>query len=405
MEITMRGNFRLQVRRIYCVDRPPIENGFVQVVDGLVTDLGHSSTPSDQTIDLGPVAIIPGLVNAHTHLEFSLLQQPLGEPGIPFTQWIKEVVSCRTALGKHAQSKARAIASGIVESRESGVIALGEIATLPIAAKDYGQGDQITVFLESLGRDAERVEATAQSAANWLRAFSSTGGLVPGISPHAPYSVHPRLMERLIQQSQHTRCPLAMHLAETPEELQLLSDQTGPFVELLVELNAWFPDSYTPGTQVLDYLKMLSRAHRALIVHGNYLADNDIAYLADHAENMSVVFCPRTHQYFRHAPYPLLALLDAGIQVAVGTDSRASNPDLHLFEELRLIANDFPQLESDAILSMGTRAGAIALGLDNEQGTIQIGSVANFNVVQSDGGDLFEPGSRCLPVARFLQQG
>src|SRR5205823_8486807 len=131
----------------------------------------------------------------------------------------------------------------------------------------------------------------------------------------------------------------------------------------------------------LDYLQTLATAHRALVIHGNYLAADEIQLLAAHRDCMSVVYCPRTHAYFGHEHYPLEAMLAAGVRVAVGTDSRASNPDLRLFEELREIARRHSAVSPEAVLQMGTLAGAEALGIAHEYGSITPGKRARLAVV------------------------
>ena len=135
------------------------------------------------------------------------------------------------------------------------------------------------------------------------------------------------------------------------------------------------------GLRPRDYLQWLSTAHRALVIHGNYLATDEIEFLSGHRERMSVVYCPRTHAYFGHDAYPLEAMLAAGVRVAVGTDSRASNPDLRLFEELREIARRHSAVSPEAVLQMGTLAGAEALGIAHEYGSITPGKRARLAVV------------------------
>src|SRR5262249_11550758 len=122
-----------------------------------------------------------------------------------------------------------------------------------------------------------------------------------------------------------------------------------------------------------DYLQFLATAHRSLVIHGNYLAADEIEFLAVHRDRMSLVYCPRTHAYFSHEPYPLAEAFAAGVHFAVGTDSRASNPDLRLLEELRVIARDYPSILPESILRMGTLAGAEALGLAEFLGSVTPG--------------------------------
>ena len=148
--------------------------------------------------------------------------------------------------------------------------------------------------------------------------------------------------------------------------------------------------------------------HREAWWHGNYL-DSDELDLVQRNKNMSIVFCPRTHQFFQHTPYPLQEMLDRGINVAVGTDSRASNPDLNLFSDLQLIAADFPKLSAMDVLKLGTANGALALGKQNDLGALAVGKQAAISCVSNEDYStsqtiakvnqwLFDSRSRCAPV-------
>ncbi len=149
-----------------------------------------------------------------------------------------------------------------------------------------------------------------------------------------------------------------MHLAESREELELLRTGTGPLRRLLEDFGAWEPGSIRPASRPMDYLRQLAVADRALVIHGNYLDDEEIALLGANAARTSVVYCPRTHDWFGHAPYPLEKMLAAGVVVAFGTDGRGSSPDLSLLAEMRRAAEKHPDVGLDRILQMGTLLGA-----------------------------------------------
>jgi cytosine/adenosine deaminase-related metal-dependent hydrolase len=174
--------------------------------------------------------------------------------------------------------------------------------------------------------------------------------------------------------------PLAMHIAESPEEMRLLATGDGPLRDLLQEFAAWDPAAIPPGARPIDYLRLLADADRALVIHGTYLDGEEIAYLAARSDRMAVVYCPRTHAYFPHAPYPLAKLLAAGVTVGLGTDSRASNPDLNLFEEIRFAAAHH-SLPPEKILAAATLGGAKALGHDHQVGTLTPGKSADLAIV------------------------
>ena len=145
------------------------------------------------------------------------------------------------------------------------------------------------------------------------------------------------------------------------------------------------------GKRPFDYLKVLATAHRCLVIHGNYLDDAEIAFLAENAAKMAVVYCPRTHAYFRHAPYPLEKMLAAGVTVALGTDSRASSPDLSLLAEMRFVAKQYPQIDRRRILRLGTIDAARALGRAEEIGSLETGKAANLAVVALPDGNAADP--------------
>jgi cytosine/adenosine deaminase-related metal-dependent hydrolase len=137
-------------------------------------------------------------------------------------------------------------------------------------------------------------------------------------------------------------------------------------------------------------LQELATAERALVIHGNFLNDEEIDFLARHRTHMAVVYCPRTHAYFQHPPYPLSAMLDRGVRLALGTDSRASNPDLDLLAEMRFVA-DQHRLPPAAALRLGTIEGAMALGLSANRGTITAGKLADLAVLKFPAAQAADP--------------
>jgi cytosine/adenosine deaminase-related metal-dependent hydrolase len=381
----------LRARWLVPIDRPPIEDGVVTIDGGRIVAVGEN-TSGQSPRDLGDVALLPGLVNAHTHLEFSLLNKPLGQPGMPFVGWLSEVVASRAVTQQQlsetdlASHRAAAIAAGWAESYAGGIAAVGEISQMSVSIDEYASDARpmaACLFGEVIGLAQDRVgDLTSQARQYIQQDVRHLQRLNLGISPHAPYTIHPQLLTALCQRSAESRTPVAMHLAESREELALLASREGPLAEFLASLHAWHPASIASNSRPLDYLKTLATAHRTLVIHCNYLAADEIAFLGAHQDYMSIVYCPRTHAYFGREPYPLAQTLSAGARVAVGTDSRASNPDLKLFEELRHIARHYPSVSPDAILRMGTLSGAEALGLADFYGSITPGKQAAFIAIR-----------------------
>jgi cytosine/adenosine deaminase-related metal-dependent hydrolase len=292
---------------------------------------------------------------------------------MPLPDWIRLVIAERA---KRNFTPDVAIAAGLRESLTGGVTMLGEIATSDPAA--YAGSDSM-IFVEVIGFSKARAES---SLAATLARLDELKAIRPdpwlGISPHAPYTVSHRLFQQLIALARERDLPVAMHLAESAEELEFLRDGTGPFQSLLAERSMWDADAVPRGSRPLDYLRHLAQAPRAFVIHGNFLDAEERSFLATHRDRMSLVYCPRTHEYFAHPAYPLAELLQAGVNVALGTDSRASNTDLDLLAEMRHIAQAHRSIDPHEILRMGTIAGAEALSRGHEMGSLTPGKLANL---------------------------
>lgn len=377
----------LKARWVFPVEGPPLPDGMLTIRGERIVAVGQNLS-APQVQDLGNAAILPGLVNCHTHLEFSGLERPLGAPGMIFPDWIRQVVAWRRS-GVMPVSPLEAVQRGLDECHRTGTTTLGEIASSDwFSLFDKKPPLDLTVFLELIGLKAERIDPALQRAKDSL---SYAARWRMGLSPHAPYTVHPELFGKVVDLAAERKSPLAFHLAEFREELEMLRSRTGPLLPLLQELDAWQEDAIPLGARPIDYLKILAAAPRSLIIHGNYLDAEEIAFLASHNDRMAVIYCPRTHAYFGHSKHPLSQMLAAGVAVGLGTDSRASNPDLNLLEEMRLVARRFPSIPAEAILKLGTLSGACGLGCEQEYGSLVAGKVANLAVVSLPDRDVKDP--------------
>ncbi|MBX3449428.1 MAG: amidohydrolase family protein [Planctomycetaceae bacterium] len=386
-----------RARWIITLTGQPVENGVLVVSRGRI--VRADSTSRVPCTDLGDVALIPGLVNAHTHLEFSSLGHPV-PPGSSFPAWLRRVVEAR---GDSPAPKL-AIAQGLRESIAAGVTLVGDIATTGWNPEDYaGSPLRGVIFQELIGLGAQRAAERVALAQSHVQRDADHGlpvGWSAGLSPHAPYTVRSELFARVCQMAAgYPSVPVAMHLAESREELELLQSGEGPFREFLSSLGVWPDDVFRDGRSIDEFLEPLSELDRAAIVHGNYLTHHQLAFLARHP-HLTLVYCPRTHAAFGHPTHPWIDLHHLGGSVAVGTDSRASNPDLNLWAELQHIAAEYPEMRSPVILQMGTINGARVLGQGRDTGTLAVGRRADLAVVALDDPafrdpwyDLFAPGN------------
>src|SRR5207248_2522199 len=237
-----------------------------------------------------------------------------------------------------------------------------------------------TVFHELIGLTPERAAAAAQAGRDWLNSRAATDTCRPGLSPHAPYSVR----DSLFAAAAACGVPAAVHLAESLAERELLEHRRGPFVDFLTGLGVYDPSGPVGSPEQVPPL--LARAMPLLLVHGNDLRTDPAL-----PQGASVVYCPRTHAAFGHAPYPLHRFRAAGVRVALGTDSLASNPDLDLLAEARLVRRLFPDVPAADVLRMATRNGAEALGWGDVTGSLEAGKSADLVVVPLAGEDRGKP--------------
>jgi cytosine/adenosine deaminase-related metal-dependent hydrolase len=364
-------------RWVFPVSGPPLERGVLMISDGRVVAVAkHGRAKPD--LDFGNAAIVPGFVNAHTHLDLTGACG-LTPPTPDFTAWLRSVISFRKA-GNFIQALAD-IQEGVAECRRYGTTLVGDIT----AVANHSIGCLLSapmrsvVFRELIGMRRESQLGVLAALQSILKTIDMDAVRV-GLSPHAPYSVHRNLLKTVAKQN----APIAIHLAESAAEMKLLERHSGPFVPFLAELNAWEPAGFVENAA--DVVHLVSAAPSALLIHANFLSP-DIPIPA----HVSIVYCPRTHAAFGHPPHPFRQFLTRGVRVALGTDSLASNPDLSLLAEARFIASRYSDFDRSTLLRMATISGAEALGWANETGSLEPRKSADFAVVTLPNRDESDP--------------
>lgn len=394
----LNSAWTLRARWIFPVAYPPL-------ADGLLTIAGErlvSVEPAGQRkadMDLGDVAILPGLVNAHTHLDLSGLRGQC-PPCADFTHWLRQVIRHRrTRAPEQIEADVRA---GLAESLRYGTTLLGDIAaggaSWPLLAEAPLRS---VVFYELLGLTKERAEQSLHAARTWLETHPPTDRCRPGLTPHAPYSVRMELFVQTAERARQAQCPLAVHLAESREELELLHRRSGPFVPFLKDLGVWDEGGLVPNPATI--MELCNPSPLKLFIHGNYLEFSD-----RFPPHSTLVYCPRTHDAFGHIAHPFRQFLERGIRIALGTDSLASNPDLSILAEIRHLHERYPDVPGSVLLRMGTLSGAEALGWADETGSLEAGKSADLVVVPLEGanGDPYERLlASALPPQRVLWRG
>lgn len=359
---------------------PPIANGWVAARDGRIVAVGGPEAPVptavDQVRDLGRVVVLPGLVNAHTHLELSWLRDRV-PPAASFVAWMTGMFAARGGAVERPDDPKVVEAARIAarEMREAGTIAVGDISNslasiVPIA----DEGLSGIVFHELLGfsdTTGAAIERTRTARATAPR----RDGVRVSIAPHAPYSVSPELFQAIRRIVDENGGVTSVHVGESPEELEFVERGTGPWQAILRRLGVWREEWKAPGTgpvQYLDAIGMLKPG--TLAVHGTQLRDDDLRVLAE--RQCTLVTCPRSNQWVGVGVPPVERFYQSGVPVAVGTDSLASVADLNLFAELKEMRWLAPSVPAGRFLESATVVGARALQLDAELGTIEAGKRA-----------------------------
>lgn len=378
----------LRARYVFPMLGPPIAGGIVTLVGQRIVSVGRHA--EGRVRDLGDMALVPGLLNAHTHLELSDAPHPLGRPGIAFAQWLEEVIRFRTARDQAAPGAA--VKKGLSECRQYGTAAMGDIVQpdwTPQLVENAGV--YVTAFLELIAPTESRAAALGQRPLDHLHRGEG-GHWRPGLCPHAPYTVVGSLRRQAIAWAAAYRVPLAFHLAESREEIELLCRGAGALCEFL-EARGVPSRQFAGGLRPLDFLRELAQAPRTLVIHGNYLDEEEIAFLAERRSTMAVVYCPRTHAWFQHETYPLARMLSAGVRVVLGTDSRASAPDLNMLAEVQHVVAHHPGVSPGRALELATVEAARALGLEEAFGVLAAGrpaALAAIRLPQRQASDPYE---------------
>jgi cytosine/adenosine deaminase-related metal-dependent hydrolase len=374
------GSTAIQVFRarwLVPVDGPPIENGAMAVRDGRIVEVGPAPRVRGHVIhDLGAVAILPGLINPHTHLELGAYAGLV--PGPSLWDWLDGLV--RLVLAEKSDRPfIDSVKAGAQASLAAGVTCVGDISRTGLNVRPLSESPIRKVcFLELITgarRPPNNGESLAKAVANAM-ALAQPAELVVGVSPHAPYSVSEPDMRAAADLATRTALPLTMHWLETRDERDWLMDGAGRVKEMLSARKSPVeaPSQLQCPSALLERTDILPC--KPLLVHCNYLTPDEMGPLAKaHAD---VVWCPRTHAFFNHQPHPWKEMLSRGINVCIGTDSLASSPSLSILDELRFVRVNDASARADSLLESATIRAARALGLGSAIGTLEIGKCADF---------------------------
>ena len=379
----------LRARTVLPICSPPIDDGAVLVRGERIEWVGPVSTlrrsDGDETIDLDEAILLPGLINAHCHLDYTDMAGKLSPPK-NFSDWVKAIVALKAEWSY--TEFARSWLNGVGMLLRSGTTTVVDIEAVPELLPEVTKSTPLRVIscLELLSVRTKRSARQLVDAA--VQKLESLSLESTGLSPHAPYSTSPDLLRAAASAARERGWLLTTHVAESADEFQMYLEACGAMYDWLKPQRSMSDcGARSPVAQLASY-DVLSPDF--LAVHANYLAAGDAELLA--RSGASVVHCPRSHAFFSHRAFPREELERAGVNLCLGTDSMAtmrksrSEPmALNLFSEMRMAARSFPGLSPQCIVEMTTTNAAKAIGRRRDLGCLAPGAVADLIVLPGDG--------------------
>ena len=374
---------RLAARWLIPVVGSPFEYGALLIgADGRIHAVGSNKDvprPSDvPTEDYGDAVIVPGLINTHTHLELTGFEDQVREPN--FSAWILRLRELKTTRGPGEYLDAAR--RGLAACFGAGVTTIGDTgdsgSVIQALAERDGSG---VAYQEVFGPHPAQLEESLAGLRSRVTGLSrwATGRVRIGVSPHAPYTVSGQLLAAVAEWSEVERLPLAVHLAESPAEVDFLAHGSGPFAEAWQGRGIPLPE-LAGGTPIEWLAQGGGLTERTLCIHAVQVTPGDIDRLT--ASGAAVAHCPLSNKAHGHGAAPLAALLAAGVRVGLGTDSVVSVGSLDLLAEARA-ARGLARLGADELLELCTLGGARALGIDTETGSLQVGKWGDCAVIRT----------------------
>ncbi|MEP6663229.1 MAG: amidohydrolase family protein, partial [Verrucomicrobiota bacterium] len=359
--------------------------GAILISENRVAQIGtwnELKSSSDTVIDLGESILLPGLVNAHCHLDYTEMAGMISAPK-SFSDWIKGILALKAAWSYSEYAQSWLVGAKMLPA--SGTTSVVDIESVPELLPDVWSATplRVTSLLELTNvksrLSAARIVHEATQKINSLNDDRCRAGL----SPHALYSTSPELLQRSAEIAREKNWLVSTHVSESREEFEMFEENRGALFDWLKNQREMSDTRISP-VQQLHRQKILGK--NFLAVHANYISESDIALLAK--KRASVIHCPRSHHYFAHQKFPFKLLQEAGVNVCLGTDSLASvktkpgeRTELNMFSEMQSFATANPDVPPEKILQMATLNGARALGMQKQIGELAPNSLADLIAV------------------------
>jgi len=367
----------IRSRVVVTMDGAPIENGAVAVNGPIITDVGKfreiTARNTGEITDLGEQALLPGLINAHCHLDYTILRGKIPAQ-LSFTDWIRRINERKAALSE--EDYLASIADGFAEAKRFGTTSILNLEACPQIIGEIAPSQIRTWWCLEMIDAREKIDV--ERAINGVRGDASSredpvGGI--GLAPHALYTASQNLYHTCSTLARREGLLLTTHVAESREEMEMFRDGRGPLFDFMAAIGRPTEDCgrMTPLALLLSREEL---DQRWIVAHLNELTESDFDLLT--REKFHITHCPGSHRYFGHAAFPLERLRSLGFNICLGTDSLASNSSLSLFEEMRELQRNAPSLSPRDLLEMVTTNPASALGQAKSLGRARSGYRADL---------------------------
>ena len=370
----------LRARIVITMDGPPIDNGAVALSGNKVVDVGKfdeiKMRNGGEIVDVGERALLPGLINAHCHLDYTCLRGEI-PPQKSFTDWIRAINAKKAKLS--SKDYLTSIDEGFAEAKRFGTTTIANLTAFPDLIPQIEAPIRTWWFAEVIDvRAPEHENEIVDRALESLQPAHNSG-----LAPHALFTASTDLYRRCQAIAPQRNILLTTHLAESHEEMEMFHDASGLLYEFMKNIGRPMEDCGNE-TPLESFVGALGNRPipQWIVAHLNELTERDFELLERSKRQFHIVNCPRSHDYFKHSHFPFERLHSLGFNICLGTDSLASNEDLSLFAEMRAFQRREPAISPEEIVKMVTLNPAMALHQEKMIGRIRPGFCADLIAVQ-----------------------
>jgi len=372
---------RISAHYIFPGDGTLLKYGILEVdTDGTVLNIRDTAGIPEEShgVEFYNGILVPGLVNAHCHLELSHLKGKVkSAPGlVPF---LNAVLAFRSEICPYGVME-----QADLKMESEGVVAVGDISntdhSFPVKQKSRLY---YHTFIEGASMDplcSEKVMTRLRNLVGGLEQY----GLKGSLCPHAPYSVSDELFEKLLEEAIHTGLPVSVHHQESFHEDLLFLKKEGDFVPFIEQQYPGFKTWIPPGKTSFDHLLLyFLRFPRLLLVHNTFSKPEKLGSIPGLSDSVALVLCPRSNLMLEGRLPDVEGLYRTGLRIALGTDSLASNHELSILSEMKVLQDAFPEIPLTTLLRWATLNGAWALGLESCLGSFTPGFRPGINLIEN----------------------